>query len=214
MDPRERLRTPTIRSAARRRPAPASEARGFVPEFLRKVAVAGLGAVFMTEEGVRNLAGQLKLPKEVLGFILAQAEKTKDDVGRVVSEELRRFLQSEKLRDEFAQAPVRHDGGSTAQIRLVPGHEDEKCRRGVLARQATWRSPRISPLAEPRRRRTSAWWASPRAPGAPIPCAWLRAAAAALAVRAVVRQEHAGAWRELPWRLEGPGWRTPRFSSR
>src|SRR5687767_8350552 len=81
---------------------PERESRaGFVPEFVRKVAVAGLGAVFMTEEGIRNLAGQLKLPKEVLGFILSQAEKTKDDVGRVVTEEVRRFLQSEKLHDEF-----------------------------------------------------------------------------------------------------------------
>ena len=54
---------------------------GFVAELMRKVAVAGLGALFMTEEGIRTLAGQLKLPKEVLGFILSQAEKTKDEVG-------------------------------------------------------------------------------------------------------------------------------------
>src|SRR4051795_12428487 len=74
---------------------------GFVPEFVRKVAVAGLGALFMTEEGIRNLSGQLKLPKEVLGYILSQAEKTKDDIGRTISEEIRRFLQSPKLREEF-----------------------------------------------------------------------------------------------------------------
>ena len=29
----------------------------------------------LTEEGIRSLAGQLKLPKEVLGFIVSQAEK-------------------------------------------------------------------------------------------------------------------------------------------
>src|SRR4051794_41295933 len=75
--------------------------RGVIPELVRKVAVAGLGAVFMTEEGIRNLAGQLKLPKEALGMVLGQAEKTKEEIGRVISEELRRFLQSEKLRNEF-----------------------------------------------------------------------------------------------------------------
>src|SRR5690348_7200148 len=74
---------------------------GFVPELVKRVAVAGLGALFMTEEGIRSLAGQLKLPKEVLGFIVSQAEKTKDDLGRAVSDEVRRFLQSEKLREEF-----------------------------------------------------------------------------------------------------------------
>ncbi|HZH78619.1 MAG TPA: hypothetical protein VEY88_21500 [Archangium sp.] len=103
---------------------------GFVPEFVRKVAVAGLGAIFMTEEGIRSLAGQLKLPKEVLGYILGQAEKTKDEVGRVVSEELRRFLQSEKLRDELLKLVSGMTIEVKAQIRLVPHEESEKGEQG------------------------------------------------------------------------------------
>ncbi len=101
---------------------------GFVPEFVRKVAVAGLGALFMTEEGIRSLAGQLKLPKEMLGYILGQAEKTKDDVGRVISEELRRFLQSEKLREEFLKLLSGMTIEVKAQIRLVPDErgDDDK----------------------------------------------------------------------------------------
>src|SRR5687767_9999473 len=99
---------------------------GFVPEFVRKVAVAGLGAIFMTEEGIRNLAGQLKLPKEVLGFIVSQAEKTKDDVGRIVSEELRRFLQSEKLRDEFLKLLTGMTVEIKAEVRLLPPSERGK----------------------------------------------------------------------------------------
>lgn len=105
---------------------------GFVPEFVRKVAVAGLGAIFMTEEGIRNLAGQLKLPKEVLGFILSQAEKTKDEVGRVLAEELRRFLQSEKLREEFVKLMSGMTMEVKAQIRLVPADE-EKAEKGESA---------------------------------------------------------------------------------
>jgi hypothetical protein len=93
---------------------------GFVPEFVRRMAVAGLGALFMTEEGIRNLAGQLKLPKEALGFILGQAEKTKDEITRVVTDELRRFLQSEKLRDEFLKLMSGMTVEIKAQIRLVP----------------------------------------------------------------------------------------------
>ena len=97
----------------------------FVPEFMRKVAVAGLGALFMTEEGLRAMAGQLKLPKEVLGYIVGQAEKTKDEVGRVVSEELRRFLQSEKLRDEFLKLMSGMTIEVKAQIRLVPDRAED-----------------------------------------------------------------------------------------
>jgi hypothetical protein len=106
-------------------PGPEASRPGFVPEFVRKVAVAGLGALFMTEEGIRSLAGQLKLPKEVLGYILGQAEKTKDEVGRVVSEELRRFLQSEKLRDELLKLVSGMTIEVKAQIRLVPPESEE-----------------------------------------------------------------------------------------
>ena len=112
---------------------PERESRaGFVPEFMRKVAVAGLGALFMTEEGIRSMAGQLKLPKEVLGYILGQAEKTKDEVGRVVSEELRRFLQSEKLREELLKLVSGMTIEVKAQIRLVP-QEREEHREGEKA---------------------------------------------------------------------------------
>ena len=94
--------------------------RNLVPEFVRKVAVAGLGAVFMTEEGIRNLAGQLKLPKEALGLIIGQAERTKEEIGRVVSEEVRRFLQSDKLRDEFLKLLSGMTVEVKAEVRLVP----------------------------------------------------------------------------------------------
>ncbi|MCP3104893.1 hypothetical protein LZ198_39110 [Myxococcus sp. K15C18031901] len=99
---------------------------GFVPEFVRRMAVAGLGALFMTEEGIRNLAGQLKLPKEALGFILSQAEKTKDEVTGAITEELRRFLQSEKLRDEFLKLISGMTLEIKAQVRLVPPDKAEK----------------------------------------------------------------------------------------
>ena len=95
----------------------------FVPEFVRKAAVAGLGALFLTEEGLRNLAGQLKLPKEMLGYLASQAERTKDEVTRVLSEELRRFLQSERLREEWVRLLKGMTLEVKAQIRLVPGEK-------------------------------------------------------------------------------------------
>jgi hypothetical protein len=94
--------------------------RGFVPDFVRRMAWAGLGAVFMSEEGIRRLASQLKLPKEVLGTLLAQAEKTKDDLGRVVSEEVRKFLQSERLKDELLKVFSGMTIEVKAEVRLIP----------------------------------------------------------------------------------------------
>lgn len=96
------------------------EGRGFVTEFVRKVAVTGLGALFMTEEGLRALAGQLKLPKELLGVILSQAEKTKSEIGRIVSEEIRGFLQSDRVRDELLKLVSQMTIEVKAEIRLKP----------------------------------------------------------------------------------------------
>ena len=39
--------------------------------------------------------------EEALAYLVGQAEKTKDEIGRVLSEEVRGFLQSDKLREEF-----------------------------------------------------------------------------------------------------------------
>jgi hypothetical protein len=103
--------------------APGDGTRGPIVELMRKVAFAGLGAVFMTEEGIRALAGQLKLPKEALGFVLSQAERTKDEVGRVLSEEVRRFLRSDKLRADFLRALSGKRVEVTAHVRLVPDSE-------------------------------------------------------------------------------------------
>ena len=94
--------------------------RGVIPELVRKVAVAGLGAVFMTEEGIRALAGQLKLPREVLTYVLSQAERTKEQVGQVISEEVRRYLQSDRLRDEFLKLLAGMTIEVKAEVKLVP----------------------------------------------------------------------------------------------
>lgn len=96
------------------------EKRGFVPDFVRRMAWAGIGAVFMSEEGIRRLAGQLKLPKEALGFLLSQAEKTKDEIGKTVSEEVRKLLQSDRLRDELLRMIAGMTIEVRAEVKLVP----------------------------------------------------------------------------------------------
>ena len=106
---------------------------GFVPELVKRAAVAGLGALFMTEEGIRSLAGQLKLPKELLGFLVSQAEKTKDDIGRIVTDEVRRFLQSEKLREEFLKLLTGMTIEIDAKVRLTPNDKRRTQSKSALS---------------------------------------------------------------------------------
>jgi hypothetical protein len=102
---------------------PPGGARGLIPDAVKKALLAGVGALFMTEEGARKLARDWKLPKEVIGFIGQQASGAKDEVLRVFSDEVRRFLESEAVRREFWKALSAMAIEVKAEIRLVPAED-------------------------------------------------------------------------------------------
>ncbi|MGC4114272.1 MAG: hypothetical protein QM765_06575 [Myxococcales bacterium] len=96
-----------------------AEGRG-LSDMLRKAMVAGLGAVFMTEEGIRTYVKDLKLPKDVMGFVVGQAERSKAELFRVIGEELHRFFESELLRREVGRLLSQMTLEVHAEIRLKP----------------------------------------------------------------------------------------------
>jgi hypothetical protein len=91
---------------------------GLIPDGVKKAILAGVGALFMTEEGARRLARDWKLPKEVIGFIGQQAQSAKDEVLRVLSDEIRDFLQSDVVRRELGRVLETMSVEVHAQIRL------------------------------------------------------------------------------------------------
>jgi hypothetical protein len=92
--------------------------RGLIPDALKKAILSGVGALFMTEEGARRLARDWKLPKELIGFIGQQAQGAKDEILRVLSDEIRRFLESEVVRRELGKALSSMAVEVKAEIRL------------------------------------------------------------------------------------------------
>ena len=72
-------------------------------DLFRRVLVSGVGALFMTEEGIRSMVREAKLPKEVIGSVLAQADRTKAEIARAVSGEVRSFLESTRMREELVR---------------------------------------------------------------------------------------------------------------
>jgi hypothetical protein len=115
--------------------------RGLIPDGVKKALLAGVGALFMTEEGARKLARDWKLPKEVIGFIGDQAKGAKDEVLRVFSDEVRRFLESEAVRREFWKALSSMAIEVKAEVRLVPaggeGGPRPEVKATVRAKRAT-----------------------------------------------------------------------------
>jgi hypothetical protein len=102
-----------------------SGARSFVTDAVRKAVLTGLGAVFLTEEGARKLARDWKLPKEIVGYVVSQAGGAKDEIVRVVNEEIRKFFESEALRREFLRVLSSMSIEVHAEIRLKPSRGGE-----------------------------------------------------------------------------------------
>ncbi len=93
---------------------------GLVPEIVRRTFYAGLGAVFTTEEGVRKLANDVKLPKDVANYLIQQAGTTKNELFRVVAGELRGFLESLNLNEELARLLTSLSFEIKTEIRFIP----------------------------------------------------------------------------------------------
>jgi hypothetical protein len=73
-----------------------SEGRGFssksIGDLARKALMSGIGAVFMSEENLRQQLSEMKLGKDAVGYVVGQADKTKREIIDVVARETRAFL--------------------------------------------------------------------------------------------------------------------------
>src|SRR3954470_4060537 len=57
-------------------------------EMMKKVITVGVGAFFLTEESLRGMMSEFKLPKELISGILESANKTKNDFLKNMSKEI------------------------------------------------------------------------------------------------------------------------------
>ncbi len=99
--------------------------RGRATDFMKKAMMAGVGALFLTEEGIRNVVGDLKLPKELLSSLVIQADRTKQELVRTLGEEVRRFLESTAVHEELHRLLNDVTIEVKAEVRLRPGKAAE-----------------------------------------------------------------------------------------
>ena len=78
-----------------------AKAAGVVTDSIRKAVFGGLSALFVSEEGIRQTIGEL--PKDALSFLLSQTDKTRRELMRVVSDELKSFLRQLDLQGEVKE---------------------------------------------------------------------------------------------------------------
>jgi hypothetical protein len=76
-------------------------------DLMKKVLTVGVGTLFLTEEALRGLVSELKLPREMLTGILESAGKTKNDflqsLSRDVLSRVTEKLDPQALMQEFME---------------------------------------------------------------------------------------------------------------
>jgi hypothetical protein len=91
-----------------------------VPDVVKRGLISGLGALFMTEEGVRSALGDLKLPKEAVTFLVAQAERSKRELTQTLAREVRAFLGSVDVSGVLQRALAGMTVEFKTQVRFIP----------------------------------------------------------------------------------------------
>jgi hypothetical protein len=109
--------------AAESEPERKRRLEGFIPDIVRRTFYAGLGAVFTTEEGIRKLANDFHLPKDITNYLIQQAAASKDELFRVVGKELRGFLEGVNISGELQKLLTSLSFEVKTEIRFIPNDQ-------------------------------------------------------------------------------------------
>ena len=91
-----------------------------IPDMVKKALLTGVGALFMTEEGIRNTVTELGFPKEVLHTLLKQAESNKAKLLDTLSGELRNYLERVDLEGILQRILTSITFQITTEVRFIP----------------------------------------------------------------------------------------------
>lgn len=83
---------------------------------VKKLFSVGLGAAFMTEESIRKSLGELKLPKDVIQFVLQSANKGKEELVMRVGKEIGTLISHIDIVSEASKFVETHKFKISAEI--------------------------------------------------------------------------------------------------
>ncbi len=68
--------------------------QGKAADWVKKILTVGVGAIFLTEESLRAMVSEMKLPKELLTGVLSSAQKQKNEfLGKLSSDILEKVME-------------------------------------------------------------------------------------------------------------------------
>lgn len=117
----------TERGAADQGPGPEDSSlfERVVPDgFKRRIET---GMENMLREGrLKNIVGEMKLPKEAVNYLMSQMDETKHAALKIVAKETRIFLEKTNLSEELAKLLTQISFEIKTQVRFVPNDKPFK----------------------------------------------------------------------------------------
>ena len=95
-------------------------------DVVKKTVSGSVGRALKTEETVRGLVGEMKLPKEAVSYIVTTADTIKTEIVRVAAQEFREFLESANLGEEIAKILTSLSFEIRTEVRFIPNEEAVK----------------------------------------------------------------------------------------
>ena len=127
-------------------PPPAGESRRklfehMLPELIKrgieKGFEAGMGTLNRTDEALRGVVAEGKLPREVVNYVFTAIDDTKNGMMRVVGREVRDFLQATDLSKELQKALTSLSFEIKTEIRFIPNDAGTGVKADIKAGSTT-----------------------------------------------------------------------------
>lgn len=90
-----------------------------MPEGFKRRIETGLENM-MKEGRLKSIVGEMKLPKEVVNYIMAQMDETKHSALKIVARETRLFLEKTNISEELLKLLTQISFEIKTQVRFVP----------------------------------------------------------------------------------------------
>jgi hypothetical protein len=136
---------------------------GVIPELLKRAIEMGVDRAQDAPESLKHFVGEMKLPKEIVTYILQQVDETKNGLFRVVANEIRDFLEHTNISSEMKKMLTTVQFEINTTVRFSPNDSPaptEESEDGGEARKSTAPKPEVKTQVhvkreEPRPRRRS-----------------------------------------------------------
>lgn len=130
---------------------------GVLRDTLRKAVEkgieAGVGTLRSADSALRGVTQDGKLPKELIGYVFASVDETKNALVRVVAKEVRDFLEATDIAGEFYRALTSLSFEVKTEIRFIPndagGVRPQVKARAVQKRKRRGGAVETEPIAAP-----------------------------------------------------------------